>query len=90
MTADAPSIRTMALRDHAEVLRPVQATPGGSVRDADAYAGRARHLARNPGWSFVAEGVMRRRGDGPVSAFPRRRKAPRLRARAACWPAASR
>lgn len=41
MTADAPSIRTMALRDHAEVLRPVQATPGGSVRDADAYAERA-------------------------------------------------
>jgi len=39
MTADAPSIRAMALQDHAEVLRLMQATPGVSVRGADAYDG---------------------------------------------------
>lgn len=38
-----------------EVLALMKRTPGVSVREADSREATARYLARNPGFSFVAE-----------------------------------
>jgi ribosomal protein S18 acetylase RimI-like enzyme len=38
-----------------EVLALMRRTPGVSIREADSKEATARYLARNPGFSFVAE-----------------------------------
>ena len=48
------TIRPMDMADYDTVIALMQATPGVSLRDADARDATERYLARNPGLSFVA------------------------------------
>lgn len=45
---------TYTIDRYDEVMALMRATPGVSIRDADARAATARYLARNPGLSFLA------------------------------------
>ena len=47
-------IRAMTMADYDAVIALMRATPGITVRDADARDATAAYLARNPGCSFVA------------------------------------
>lgn len=49
-----PIVRPLHIDDHDAVIALMKATPGVTLRDADARARTARHLQRNPGLSLVA------------------------------------
>jgi N-acetylglutamate synthase len=48
-------ITELTIDRYGEVLALMKRTPGVSVREADSKEATARYLARNPGFSFVAE-----------------------------------
>ncbi len=48
-------ITELTLDHYDEVLALMRRTPGVSIREADSKEATARYLARNPGFSFVAE-----------------------------------
>lgn len=48
-------ISELTIERYDEVLALMKRTPGVSVREADSKEAAARYLARNPGFSFVAE-----------------------------------
>ncbi len=48
-------ITKLTLDHYDEVLALMKRTPGVAVREADSKEAAARYLARNPGFSFVAE-----------------------------------
>lgn len=48
-------ITELTIDRYDEVLALMKRTPGVSVREADSKEAVARYLARNPGFSFVAE-----------------------------------
>jgi ribosomal protein S18 acetylase RimI-like enzyme len=48
-------VREMTIGDYESVVALMQETPGVTVRDADSREATERYLARNPGFSFVAE-----------------------------------
>jgi len=49
------NIREMTIRDFDRVIALMQQTPGVTVREADSKEAVGQYLARNPGFSFVAE-----------------------------------
>lgn len=48
-------ITELTIDRYAKVISLMKRTPGVSVREADSKEATARYLARNPGFSFVAE-----------------------------------
>ena len=48
-------ISELTIGRYDEVLALMKRTPGVSIREADSREATARYLARNPGFSFIAE-----------------------------------